>query len=130
MIGENVVTVHFGMKGKVNESRFFLSYDVALDGDGAGREEGGEDEKDLHGKEEGRRAVGGSWVGSGLAVVSVIIGLWYYMRGRYVVVLKWGRQGFICTPKGWGGTGAWGAYGTRSGNRQHFLLFLIGKSLS
>ncbi len=51
--------LHFGMKGKVNESRFFLSYDVALDGDG-GREEGGEDEKDLHGKEKGRRAVGGS----------------------------------------------------------------------
>ncbi len=50
--------LQFGMKGKVYESRF-LSYDVALDGDG-GREEGGEDEKDLHGKEKGRRAVGGS----------------------------------------------------------------------
>ncbi len=110
-----------------------MSYDVALDGDG-GREEGGEDEKDLHGKEkEERRAVDGSWVGSGLAVVSVIIGLWYYMRGRYVVVLKWGRQGFICLSfhaQRMGGTGAWGAYGSRSGIQQHFLLFLIGKSLS
>ena len=46
------------MKCKGNQSAI-LSYDVALDGDG-GREEGGEDEKDLHGKEKGRRAVGGS----------------------------------------------------------------------